>query len=106
MNGDGMLDVVTAGTSGAVLLGNGDASLAAPIGFAAPGLGSAVALADVNGDGMIDVAMAGDTAVVLVGAGDGTMAQPTNLGSGEIQVGLAIADLIVTVIPTSLPPAR
>ena len=59
VNGDGKLDIVTAGTSSdfaMVLLGNGDGTFQAPVFYGTGGHGAeGIAVADVNGDGRPDV---------------------------------------------------
>src|SRR5207245_2117428 len=83
VNGDGVLDVVTAGQGIvgsppgriSVLLGKGDGTFAAEI----PQLPfvngwASLALADLNGDGKLDLAVTAfdDTVRIFLGKGDGT----------------------------------
>jgi len=82
VNGDGIPDVVmtNAGFSNypnhnlAVMLGNGDGTLAAPVTFAAGNGPESVAVSDVNGDGVADLLVSdyGDGTVgVILGGGNG-----------------------------------
>lgn len=89
-NGDGKLDVAAAlepaGTLGntvAVMLGNGDGTLQAPVNYTTGTGPGAVAVADLNGDGILDLAVTDlncssypcsnpGLVSVLLGNGDGT----------------------------------
>jgi hypothetical protein len=100
-NADGKLDVITANrvpTGGvgevAVLLGNGDGTLQAPVRTATSFAGPvAVAVADFNGDGIPDVVapIAGvdGFVVVLAGNGDGTFHQAAYYQAGGYPNGLS-----------------
>jgi len=64
MNGDGRLDIVTAGSAGmGLLLGEGDGSFAPTLTYGA--LSGTPALGDLDGDGRVDIAGAGYGVVVL-----------------------------------------
>lgn len=68
-NGDGKADFVTPSH---LLMGNGDGTFQAPIGYAGTG-GDFIVSADVNGDGKLDVVGTGSSTVgVVLGNGDGT----------------------------------
>jgi hypothetical protein len=79
LDGDGNLDVVyinsEAGTL-AVMLGNGDGTVNAPVEFPVTEFARGMALADVNNDGTVDVLEgnneSGGVSVLLNGAGSGT----------------------------------
>jgi len=79
LNGDGNLDLVyinsEAGTV-AVMLGNGDGTVSAPVEFPVTEYAWGMALADVNNDGAVDVLVGNDesggVSVLLNGAGSGT----------------------------------
>ncbi len=92
LNGDGNLDVVAGGTPQAfVLLGNGDGTFQAPVGY--PG-NLWVSVADFDGDGHLDVIAGGpdaDEVQVLLGVGDGTLIAPFGLGAAG-QFPLSLAD--------------
>jgi hypothetical protein len=120
LNGDGHLDLVVAnvGMTGfgqegvvSVLLGNGDGTFQAPVGYDSGGIGAQfVVIADVNGDGYPDLVVAnscessadcnylGDTGLggvgVLLGNGDGTFQAPVRYSSGGGNAyAVAVADL-------------
>lgn len=93
LNGDGALDVVTAGLGGlGVLLGDGHGGFADVQAYAGRTTGHAedsVALADVNGDGHLDVATvdgvigySSDQASIRLGNGDGTLGTAQAVSSG------------------------
>jgi hypothetical protein len=67
-NGDGKLDLALPLGDLVVLLGNGDGTFQAPVGYSSTGFSAAVA--DVNGDGKLDIITNGVS--VLLGNGDGT----------------------------------
>ncbi|WP_426241460.1 FG-GAP-like repeat-containing protein [Nocardioides sp. LHG3406-4] len=110
LDGDGDADVVlsagpTGGSTGRVLLGNGDGTFAAPATFATSGLPRSAAIGDVNGDALLDVMVAAGTGIdVLLGNGDGTLdpAVPYAAGTAPQEVVAAeldgddILDLAVT----------
>jgi hypothetical protein len=78
VNGDGLVDVVTANSWGndiSVLLGNGDGSFQAQQRFAVGEEPYAIALGDVNNDGVLDVATGNKNSAdisLLLGNGDGS----------------------------------
>lgn len=85
-NGDGVLDLVTAGYTGwegeaSVLLGNGDGTFSPLQTLQAEGnYSNALSVGDVNGDGVLDLVTAGFTGIagevtVFLGEGDGTFAE-------------------------------
>lgn len=98
VNGDGKLDVVTANSgtnSVSVLLGNGDATLQAPVVYAAGTNPTALALGDVNGDGKLDLVTAnkGSNGVsVLLGNGDGTFQSAVAYAAGTGPTAVALGD--------------
>src|SRR5262249_39638285 len=84
-NGDGKLDVVTRATNGvAVLLNNGNGTLAPPTTFATDRSVESVAVGGFNGDGKLDLVPAdytaglGSSMSVLMGNGDGTFQPARN----------------------------
>jgi hypothetical protein len=110
LNGDGHPDVVAANPgiafgsqpgALAVLLGNGDGTLAPPQSYSAGMRPVSVALADLNGDGALDAVVgdggdiqtgAGGAVWVVPGNGDGTFATPASYPTGQfppIQVSTA-----------------
>ena len=83
LNGDGSLDIVTGGLSGAalqatVLLGDGSGSFSESTTLSVAGASfvSAVEVADLNGDSILDLAAAGQNGALttFLGQGDGTFA--------------------------------
>ena len=101
LNQDGKADLVVTGENTtfnvSVLIGNGDGTFQAPIGYGNVCCSSAaqLAVADFNGDGFADVALAFPNAmgepngvdysgyvVILPGAGDGTLKDPVQLNVG------------------------
>ncbi len=97
-NGDGFADLavtVASQNSVSILLGNGDGSFQAPLGFAVGRNPVAVAVADVNGDGMNDLAVVnhtGNSVSVLVGNGDGTFQPPFNYAVGAGANSIVVGD--------------
>ncbi len=81
-NNDGNLDVVVGSSVGSVprnvivLLGKGDGTFAAPVGYSTGGSsGGSIAVEDFNGDGKLDIAVVNqsdNTVSLLLGNGDGT----------------------------------
>lgn len=103
VNADGKLDLVTTSArSGlSVLLGLGDGSFSASVGYDLGGelwaLGtSALALGDLDGDGNADIVATNafmDRASVLLGKGDGTFADAVNYPTGDSPGSLALGDV-------------
>lgn len=104
LNGDGMLDLVTAGYSvgptdsyATVRLGKGDGSFDAATSYATvvSGISTGLALGDLNGDGVLDIIASGRTqtpdgyVTVLLGLGDGTFATGTSY-AGESHTSWAV----------------
>jgi hypothetical protein len=92
-NGDRQLDVVTPATNGvAVLLNNGNGTLAPPTTFATGGRAESVAVGDFNGDGKLDLVTGnyfsgvGSSMSILLGNGDGTLQPARNLDSNTSPV--------------------
>jgi hypothetical protein len=107
-NGDGILDVVTAGTNFSrsvnLLLGNGDGTFQPPRSFGTNELPQALAVGDFRHNGQLDVAIAGvQDVVVLLGNGDGTFQSPvyyftgftSSIAAGDFR-GDGHTDLVVT----------
>ncbi len=103
LNGDGRLDVVSAGDDAVdLLLGNGDGSLGESCTtFPAPGSG-AVTTGDLNGDGNPDIVttdLYDGTVNVLLGHGDGTFSAGHPFSAGGHPVAVAIGDMDHDGIP-------
>jgi hypothetical protein len=117
VNGDGCLDVVTAGSYGYgyVYLGNCDGSFQAPASpvssFEIGDLPNTIKLADVNHDGHLDVVMSGfyaetysgnppgNLVSVLTGDGTGNFAQAHVYRGEPDMFGLAVADFLGSGYP-------
>ena len=93
LTGDGILDLVVTTRSAQfapsnsvfVLLGNGDGTFQAPVGYAVPGPSFAAVVADFNGDGIPDIAVeGGDKVNALPGNGDGTFGPRTSYLVGVV----------------------
>jgi hypothetical protein len=107
VNGDGILDIVTAngyagnqflagGQGVSVLLGNGDGTFQAVRSVSTIGNPSFVAVGDFNNDGKQDIAVGSGigpigTVSILFGNGDGTFQAPIDTATGGA-TGLAVAD--------------
>jgi hypothetical protein len=98
-NGDGKPDVVTTTTNAvAVLLNNGNGTLAAPTIFATDERVESVAVGDFNGDGKLDLVTSNYTTQVassisvLMGNGDGTFQTARNLLPGLSPAFVAVGD--------------
>jgi hypothetical protein len=98
LNGDGVLDVVTASSNSSninVLLAISNASFGSATSFPAGGFSNALAIADFNGDGKLDLTnsiSSGSSLASLLGNGDGTFqAAAANLtsggGTGNVTIG-------------------
>jgi flagellin-like hook-associated protein FlgL len=97
LNGDGVLDMVTAGGNAVnILLGNGDGTFKAPTTAQTGDTTVALSLGDLNGDGVLDIVTAdrGDgTASILLGNGDGTFKARTTVAIGVDPSSLVLGDL-------------
>ena len=106
LNGDGYVDLVTAGYSDAtngfttIRLGTGDGSFGAARSYTAEGTKSlAVTLSDLNNDGVLDVVSGGVNAgdgyaTIRLGAGDGTFGAAVSYGMESNSTNsVAVADL-------------
>ncbi len=93
-------DVTVNGAVGAaqaivVMLGNGDGTFAAPVGYGTAAGPYAPVIADFNGDGKPDVAVSDwstDLVYVFLGNGDGTFQSSINYAVGITPEGMAVAD--------------
>jgi len=101
LNGDGILDLVTAGDSGpgmaTVRLGTGDGTFGTATSYGAESSGSfALSLGDLNGDGILDLVTGGygasGTVTVRLGAGDGSFGGTTTYGTSSVN-GISLGDL-------------
>ena len=102
INGDGILDLVTTGTSAGsgrtiARLGRGDGSFGTAISYAESGAPRTVSLGDLDGDGRLDLVTAsGALATIRLGQGDGSFgaAQTVSVGNAGTQaVSLTLGDL-------------
>jgi|HubBroStandDraft_1064217.scaffolds.fasta_scaffold16673_2 hypothetical protein len=78
-----------------VMLGNGDGTFAAPVGYGTATGPYAPVIADFNGDGNPDVAVSDESANVVyifLGNGDGTFQNSINYAVGVTPEGMAVAD--------------
>jgi hypothetical protein len=95
-NGDGILDVVTAGGSiVSVLLGNGDGTFRRYVNYIGQYAPEEIAVADLNGDGKLDLVLASaccNTVAVLLGNGDGTFQKDVEYTTGATPYGVAVGD--------------
>jgi hypothetical protein len=93
LNNDGKADLFVTGSSGSILLGNGDGTFQAPVNVInADGPVHAI---DVNRDGKLDVVISDESATLvtlLVGNGDGTFKAPSFFYGGLINSFFASAD--------------
>ncbi|MHB8273070.1 FG-GAP repeat domain-containing protein [Bradyrhizobium sp.] len=102
LNGDGHLDVVVANEDDpgtiAVLLGNGNGTLQAPVKYAAGAWPGFVVIADFNKDGHMDVAVANRAigtpgqVLIFLGNGDGTLQSPVTYGPFQDAFSMAVGD--------------
>ncbi len=106
LNGDGVLDLVTAGIDSSytgfatVSLGTGTGTFGAPASFYTEGGNSwAVSLGDLNGDGVLDLLTAGENngngyATVKLGDGTGSFGAATSFQTeGRTSYALSLGDL-------------
>ncbi len=103
LNSDGILDMITAGTSGStgvatVRLGLGDGSFSEAAAYSFTGTPSgnnSLTVTDLNGDGIADLAIAGgNRANILFGTGDGSFGSViTYTMDSNSSVSIAAADL-------------
>jgi len=116
LNGDGVLDLIVAGTYGdmAVLLGNGDGTFQRAGAFRAGIAPVSIALADFNGDQVMDFALVdvsvAQAVLVFLGNGDGSFHSAGSFPSGSFPQGIAAGDLDGDGVPdlavTSYDSAR
>lgn len=107
VNGDGALDLVSAGYDGAVnngrlnvRLNQGNGTFGAAVSYVAEShISQQIALIDLNGDSILDVISAGDgggngRATVRLGNGNGTFAAPTSyITESTSTSGLTVTDI-------------
>lgn len=105
LNGDGILDLVTAGYRGpygtaTIRLGTGDGSFGAAVSYRTEGISSeALTLGDLNGDGILDLVTAGyrapdGTATIRFGTGDGSFGAAVSYATeSSSSQALALGDL-------------
>jgi FG-GAP-like repeat/Abnormal spindle-like microcephaly-assoc'd, ASPM-SPD-2-Hydin len=90
-NGDGKMDAALAGNELFILLGNGDGTFQAPVGYFIPAL--SIAVADFNGDGIPDIVLGDESTIsVLLGKGDGTFQPPVVTTVNHTTSFLAVGD--------------
>jgi hypothetical protein len=94
LNGDGIMDLVTAGEDSAVdvLIGRSDGSFNAPPVFSTANYSTAIANGDFNGDGKTDLVIGGSAVSVLLSKGDGTFAHPIRARDLSKPAALAVGD--------------
>jgi hypothetical protein len=99
LNRDARTDVVVANATTdtvAVLLGEGDGRLRAPIVLPAGSAPVDIAIGDLDRDGRPDLALANastDIVALLMGNGDGTFQVPVGIPAGSQPLDMALADL-------------
>ncbi|MCI0349822.1 MAG: FG-GAP-like repeat-containing protein [Acidobacteriales bacterium] len=104
LNGDGTLDLVTAGDAAAdsatVRLGIGDGTFGSATSYTMSAFGTTgIALGDLNGDGILDMVSAGHAStgesVVRLGTGNGSFGAAATyfFGSGDIVHSVTLGDL-------------
>jgi flagellin-like hook-associated protein FlgL len=98
LNGDGVLDMVTAdfgGNTASIMLGNGDGTFQARTTVQTGASPNSVTLGDLNGDGVLDIVTAdfNDGASVMLGNGDGTFRARTTVQTGANPATVTLGDL-------------
>ena len=108
VNGDGLPDIISAGSSVSIFLQNPDGSFQAANKYALSAVASSLQVGDFNGDGKMDIAVtqssfSGSSLSVLMGNGDGTFvltALTLVLSSGALALGDfnsdGYSDMVVT----------
>ncbi|MEO1006657.1 MAG: FG-GAP-like repeat-containing protein, partial [Cyanobacteria bacterium J06638_38] len=100
-NGDGNLDLVTAGQSFysdsvGILLGNGDGTFSEGEEFIIGSRPIALEVADYDGDGAVDIAVSNsreNNVAILVSDGDGTFSEAVKFSVGRFPEAIATGDL-------------
>jgi hypothetical protein len=98
LNGDGILDVITANASSdnlSVLLGKGDGAFQPRLDFATGAGPESVAVSDFNSDTKLDLAVAneaGNTVSILLGTGDGSFGGHMDLDTGQNPLAIVAGD--------------
>lgn len=104
VNGDGILDMVTAndGSSNAsVLLGTSTGSFGAKTDYSTGLNPNLVVLGDLNGDGQLDIVTSnytGSSASVLLNSGTGTFNTRTDYATGTNARAVALGDILLVII--------
>jgi flagellin-like hook-associated protein FlgL len=99
LNGDGVLDMVTAdsgGSTASILLGNGDGTFKARTTVQTGANPLSVTLGDLNGDGVLDIVTADSddsTASIMLGNGNGTFKARTTVETGAFVGSVTLGDL-------------
>src|SRR5205085_120158 len=84
-----------AANSVSILLGHGDGTFAAPVGYAGGSNAMAIAIGDFNADGKSDLVVANGTsnsANILLGKGDGTLEARITLATNSNSTSVAVGD--------------
>jgi hypothetical protein len=98
LNGDGILDMITANNAGdvSVLLGDGLGGFGTQTPFLVGDAPKDVALSDLNGDGKLDIVTANqltDDVSVLLGDGAGRFGLATSFSAGFAPTSVAVGDI-------------